>query len=162
AMRNAELFQTAKVERERAEEAVALRERLMAILGHDLRNPLTSIRMGAEILRETKLATPEERVANRIQSSAKRMMRMIDQLLDFPRIRAGQGFELQLASVDLHAICNAVIDELRLGRPDQEIALHVDGNGQLVCDPDRIAQVLSNLIGNAIQHGTQGPISVTL
>jgi PAS domain S-box-containing protein len=162
AMRNAELFQTAKEDRERAEEAVALRERLMAILGHDLRNPLTSIRMGAEILRESKLAATEERLASRIQSSAKRMMRMIDQLLDFARIRTGQGFELQLASVDLHPICNAVIDELRLGRPDQEITLHVEGNGQVVCDPDRMAQVLSNLIGNAIQHGTQRPISVTL
>jgi PAS domain S-box-containing protein len=162
AMRNAELFQTAKVDRERAEEAAELRERLVAIVGHDLRNPLSSIRMGAEILCRSGLASPEEGLASRIVSSAKRMTRMIDQILDFARIRAGQRFELQLASVDLHQICNAVIDELRLSRPDQEIKLNVEGDGQAMCDPDRIAQVLSNLIGNAIQHGSRAPVSVTV
>jgi signal transduction histidine kinase len=162
-MRNAELFQTAKAERERAEEAAGLRERLVAIVGHDLRNPLSSITMAAQMLCHGELAAgAEKRLASRIQSSASRMTRMIDQILDFARIRAGLSFELQLESANLHQICNTVVDELRLSKPDQQIALNVEGQGDATCDADRIARVLSNLIGNAIQHGTGGPISVTV
>ena len=162
AMHNAELFQTAKKERERAEEAATLRERLVAIVGHDLRNPLSSISMAAQMLSSSALATAEEELVSRIQRSANRMTRMIDQILDFARIRSGQSFELQLESADLRQVCQSVIDELRLSRPDQEIALSIEGRADAVFDSDRIAQVLSNLIGNAIQHGTGGPISVTV
>ena len=162
AMHNAELFQTAKRERERAEEAAALRERLVAIVGHDLRNPLSSISMAAQLLSSSALATADEGLVSRIQRSANRMTRMIDQILDFARIRSGQSFELQLESADLRQVCQAVIDELRLSRPDQEIALSIEGRADALFDSDRIAQVLSNLIGNAIQHGTGGPISVTV
>jgi PAS domain S-box-containing protein len=162
AMRNADLFHVATVERERAEEAATLRERLVAIVGHDLRNPLSSITMAAQMLNDASLAGAEKRLAGRIQSSARRMMRMIDQILDFARIRAGMSFALQLESADLHQICSAVVDELRVGSRGQEITLNVEGRGEAMIDPDRIAQVLSNLIGNAIQHGTRGPIGVTV
>ena len=162
AMHNAELFHTAKRERERAEEAAALRERLVAIVGHDLRNPLSSISMAAQMLSSRALATADEQLVSRIQRSANRMTRMIGQILDFARIRSGQSFELQLESADLRQVCQAVIDELRLSRPDQEIALSIEGRADALFDSDRIAQVLSNLIGNAIQHGTGGPISVTV
>ena len=87
---------------------------------------------------------------------------MISQILDFARIRSGQSFELQLEPADLRQVCQSVIDELHLSRPDQEIALSIEGRTDAVFDSDRIAQVLSNLIGNAIQHGTGGPISVTM
>jgi PAS domain S-box-containing protein len=162
AMSNAQLFQTARAERERAEEAAALRERLVAIVGHDLRNPLSAINMAAQILTRSGLNAPELNIVNRIQASANRMTRMIGQILDFARIRAGMSFTLDMKSVNLHQICHAVIDELRLGKPDQQIDLDAKGSGEAVCDPDRIAQVLSNVIGNAIQHGTKGPISVTV
>ena len=88
------------------------------------------------------------------------MTRMISQTLDFARIRSGQSFQLELEPADLRPLCQSVIDELRLSRPDQEIALSVEGRADAVFDSDRIAQVLSNLIGNAIQHGRGGPISV--
>jgi signal transduction histidine kinase len=162
AMRNAELFQTANLERARAEESAALRERLVAIVGHDLRTPLSSISMAAEILERSELPEVEKQLSKRIQSSAQRMMRMIDQVLDFARIRAGRSFELQLASADLHQICHAVVDELRMSRPDREILLTAEGDGHVLCDPDRIAQVLSNLIGNAVQHGTRGNVRVSV
>ena len=162
AMHNAELFHTAKKERERAEEAAALRERLVAIVGHDLRNPLSSISMAAQMLSSSALATADEELVSRIQRSANRMTRMIGQILDFARIRSGQSFELQLESADLRQVCQSVIDEFRLSRPDQEIALSIEGRADALFDSDRIAQVLSNLIGNAIQHGTGGPISVTV
>ena len=160
AMHNAELFQTAKRERERAEEAATLRERLVGIVGHDLRNPLSSISMAAHILSVSALATEHEDLVDQIRNSAKRMTRMISQTLDFARIRSGQSFQLEFEPADLCPVCQSVIDELRLSRPDQEIALSVEGRADAVFDSDRIAQVLSNLIGNAIQHGRGGPISV--
>ena len=163
AMHNAELFHTAKKERERAEEAATLRERLVAIVGHDLRNPLSAISMAASALKSSSaLATADEELVSGIQRSANRMTRMISQILDFARIRSGQSFELQLESADLRQVCQSVIDEFRLSRPDQEIALSIEGRTDALFDSDRIAQVLSNLIGNAIQHGTGGPISVTV
>jgi signal transduction histidine kinase len=163
AMHNAELFHTAKRERERAEEAAALRERLVAVLGHDLRNPLSAISMAAQILSSRALATSDEHLVSRIQRSASRMMRMIDQILDFARIRSGQSFDLRLEPADLRQVCQAVIDELRLlSRPDQEITLSVEGRADARFDSDRIAQVLSNLIGNALQYGTSGPIDVAV
>jgi signal transduction histidine kinase len=163
AMHNAALFHTAKRERERAEEAAALRERLVAVLGHDLRNPLSAISMAAQMLGERALATGDEYLVSRIQRSANRMMRMIDQLLDFARIRSGQSFELRLELADLRQVCQAVVDELRLiCRPDQEITLTIEGRADARCDSDRIAEALSNLIGNAIQYGASGPIDVAV
>src|SRR5262249_49578504 len=87
AMHNAQLFQDAKVQRERAEEAAALRERLVAIVGHDLRNPLSAINMAAQILSRSGLPPREEKLVTQIQSSASRMSRLISQVLDFARIR---------------------------------------------------------------------------
>ena len=90
------------------------------------------------------------------------MTRMIDQILDFARIRSGQSFDLRLEPADLRQVCQAVVDEIRLSKPGQEITLSIEGRAEARFDSDRIAQVLSNLIGNAIQHGTRGPISVTV
>ena len=160
ALHNAELFHTAKAERERAEEAAMLRERLVAIVGHDLRSPLSSISMVAEMLSSS--ATLDKQLVSRIRRSADRMARMISQILDFARIRSGQSFELRLESANLHQVCEAVIDEVGLIRPDREIVLNIDGRDDALFDPDRVAQVLSNLVSNAIQHGTRGPISVTV
>ena len=90
------------------------------------------------------------------------MTRMIEQILDFARIRAGRSFALELESANVHEICQSVVDELRLSRPDRQIVLDVAGQGDVICDADRIAQVLSNLIGNAIQHEISGPIHVVV
>jgi PAS domain S-box-containing protein len=160
AMHNAQLFRTAQAERERAEEAAALRERLVAIVGHDLRNPLSAIIMAAQLLAESAL--PESKLVQRIQDSANRMRRMISQILDFARIRAGRSFDLELQPANLHAICTAVVEELRLSRPGAEITLELEGSGRALCDADRIAQLLSNLIGNALQYRTSGPVEVTV
>jgi PAS domain S-box-containing protein len=162
AMHNAELFQTARQERERAEEAATLRERLVAIVGHDLRNPLASIATAAQLLNRSALATADEGLVSGIRRSASRMTRMIDQILDFARIRSGQSFELRLEAANLEQICQAVIDELSLSRPDHTIELSIKDSAEAICDSDRMAQALSNLIGNAIQYGTAGPITVTV
>jgi PAS domain S-box-containing protein len=161
AMHNAHLFQEAKAQRELAVEAAALRERLVAVVGHDLRNPLSAISMAAQILIRSGLAPREEKLVTRIQASATRMSRLIAQVLDFARIRAGI-FTLRFTPSNLHQICNAVVDEMRLSKPDQQFVLDLAGDGDVLCDPDRMAQVLCNLLINAIQHGTRGPVSVTM
>jgi signal transduction histidine kinase len=161
-MHNTELFETAKRERERAEEAATLRERLVAIVGHDLRNPLSAISMAAQLLSARKLAPSDDQLVSRIRRSTSRMLRMISQILDFARIRSGQSFELRLEAADLRSVCQAVIDEFRLSSPDQEIALSIEGRADARVDSDRIAQVLSNLVSNATQYGTGGRISVTV
>jgi PAS domain S-box-containing protein len=162
AMHHAHLFQDAQAQRERAEEAAALRERLVAIVGHDLRNPLSAISMASQILGRSGLPAREDRLVTGIQAAANRTIRLIAQVLDFARIRAGMSFTLHFKPANVHRICRTVIDELRLSKPDQEFAVDLRGDGHAVCDSDRIAQVLSNLIGNAIQHGTHGPVSVTV
>ncbi len=161
ATHNAELFHTVTTERERAEEEVELRERLVAIVGHDLRNPLSAISMAAQML-SAQVAHTDEHLVNRIQRSAKRMSRMIGLNLDFSRIRSGQSFDLRIESADLRHICQSVIDEFRLSTPSQEITLSIDGLTTVQIDPDRIAQLMSNLIGNAIQHGSRGPVDVAV
>jgi len=162
AMHNAKLLQDAKMQRERAEEAAALRERLVAIVGHDLRNPLSAISMASQILSRSGLPALEDKLVTGIQAAANRMIRLISQVLDFARIRAGMSFTLHFKRANLHRICRTVVDELQLSRPDQPFDVDLAGDGHAVCDPDRMAQVLSNLIGNAIQHGTHGPIGVTM
>jgi len=163
AMQNAELFQTAKQERERAEESATLRERLVAIVGHDLRNPLQAIMTLASALENSSvLTTGGEDLIRAIQQSANRMARMISQILDFARIRSGQSFDLQFESADLRQFCQSVVDEFGLSRPGKEIVLSIEGRTDVLFDCDRMAQVLVNLIGNAIQHGTGGSISVTV
>src|SRR5262249_51416988 len=108
------------------------------------------------------LPAREGKLARQIQASATRMMRMIHQVLDFARIRAGGSFELDLKSVNLHEVASDIGEELRMVTIDRRIELDTEGNGEVVCDRDRIAQMLSNLIGNAVQHGTRGPISVRI
>ena len=102
----------------------------------------------------------EEELVTRIQTSANRMTRMIAQILDFARIRAGMSFELKLGPADLHQICKTVVEELRMSRPDQRIELDIEGDGKARLRRGSGRPVLSNVIGNAIQHGTKGPISV--
>ena len=161
AMHNAELFHEAKTEKERAQQEVMLRERLVAIVGHDLRNPLSSIGMAARVL-GAHPALANDELFDVIERCVDRMTRMISQILDFARIRSGQSFDLRIESADLRGVSQAVIDEFRVSTPGREITLGIEGETFALIDSDRIAQLLSNLIGNAIQHGKRGAIDVTL
>jgi PAS domain S-box-containing protein len=131
-------------------------ERFVAILGHDLRNPLAAIGMGAGILRQrAKNDLASIRVLDRIESSSQRMSRMIQQILDLTRTRLADGLEVHRQPIDLSLVLNAIADELMTAYPEARLevrcpALH--GNW----DPDRLSQVFSNLIGNAISHGGPG------
>jgi signal transduction histidine kinase len=150
------------LEKTRLDETVEFRERLMGIVGHDLRSPLQAIKMGAEaLLRREKLEAPETKVVRRIADSALRMERMIEQLLDFTRSRLGGGIPLKRERTALSALCREVLEELELAHPEATLQFEPQGEPEGAWDRERLTQVLSNLIGNAIQHGARGtPITV--
>jgi signal transduction histidine kinase len=145
------------------EHVVRLAEMFVGVLGHDLRNPLSAIVTGARLLEQRadsdKIASP----ARRILSSAGRMSRMIDQLLDFTRIRQGQGIPLRRGQVDLAKLCELALDELE--RPEAKGRTTIDllGDASGSWDGDRLMQLLSNLVGNALMHGARGtPVVVRI
>lgn len=136
-------------------------EMFMGMLGHDLRNPLNAIRMSAELLQLTDGSRMGER-ADLILSSTDRMERMVDQLLDLTRIRLAGGMLVEPARVDLGEVCDRVIEELSAAHPDDAIHLEVSGDVAGEWDGDRLLQVVSNLLANAIQHARGAARSVTV
>lgn len=143
--------------------AVQLGDTFVGILGHDLRTPLGAIKMGAEVIVRTAEDARCPRLAARILSSADRMARMIEQLLDFAQVRQGGGIRLHPVPVDLGDIARQVLRELSDTSPQARIDVSSSGRLGGRWDPDRLAQVVSNLVGNAVQHGTAGsPIKVVL
>lgn len=140
------------------------RDMFLAILGHDLRNPLGSISLSATLLqRSTDLAAEAPELTGQILTSAKAMSHMITDLLDYTRTRLGAGMPVSPQPMDLRAVCDDVIAEFRSAHPDADIRFHPTGDTAGRWDADRLRQVVSNLLGNAIQHGDRGaPVTVTL
>jgi sigma-B regulation protein RsbU (phosphoserine phosphatase) len=137
-------------ERETAE----LREQFIAVLGHDLRNPLMSISAGARILGREAKSEKEHQVIAMLETTVMRMAGLIDNVLDFARGRLGGGIKLDReAGKPLEPILHQVIDELRLASPGRRIEADYAIDTTVDCDRGRIAQLLSNLVGNALSHG---------
>ncbi len=139
-----------------AEQTVRYNEMFAGMLGHDLRNPLNAITTAAYYIARTNPGAKTGTAANRIVSSAERMARMIDQLLDFTQIRIGNGLALRPTRLDLMELCYRIRDELEAAHPECVIGVESDGNTVGEWDYDRLLQVLSNLVGNAIHHGSEG------
>jgi chemotaxis family two-component system sensor kinase Cph1 len=136
------------------------RAQLMAMLGHDLRDPLHAIHMAATVLRH---GGQPDTIGRRIQSSSGRMSRLISQVMDMSRIEGGVGFGLVRARVDFGAVIAESIDEALAGYPGVDYQLAVRRDVMVDADADRLAQVIGNLLGNARSHGQLGePILVTL
>ncbi len=133
--------------------AVHISEMFIGILSHDLRSPLSAVLAGAQILVRQAQDERSARVLSRVVSSSQRMGRMIDQLLDFTRARIGQGIPLRLEAVDLVQLAQDAIDEGKASNPAGNLRLTVHGDTTGTWDRDRISQILSNLVGNALQHG---------
>ncbi|HEY6147809.1 MAG TPA: HAMP domain-containing sensor histidine kinase, partial [Thermoanaerobaculia bacterium] len=129
-----------------------IRDLYLGILGHDLRNPLNTIVASLYTL-ERKVQPELRHIFPRISRSADRMARMIDQLLDFTRARLGEGLRLYPRPANLRDICAGVVEELEPQSPGR-IRFSADGNFESEWDGDRIAQVLSNLITNALDYGS--------
>jgi signal transduction histidine kinase len=143
------------------EQSALFRERFIGILGHDLRTPLTSIMAGAGLLLRQSLPDAAQGTATRIARSADRMERMIRDLLDFAQARLGSGLQLQRADCDVHEVAQAVLDEVLLAHPTRRVELESSGDTRGRFDADRIAQLLSNLLENAIRYAPEdGVISV--
>ena len=141
---------------------LAMKDRLMGIASHDLKNPLSAVKMGAMMLsKSSALEDKDRRVVQHISTSAERMTRLISQLLDLTRVRLGGGIPLERQTIDLKPLVDGIVEEARLGsgRPVEAQTASV----QVSADPDRIQQVISNLVGNALTHGTPTrPILVTV
>jgi signal transduction histidine kinase len=151
------LLESETLRRTEAENAGRFADVFIGILGHDLRNPLNAILMAAQLMR---LRPADAKTVERIQSSALRMSAMVMQLLDLARSRLGGGIEVARTDTDLALIVNAVVEELRLIHPEREIQVEMDRTWGS-WDGGRLAQVLSNLVGNALEHGIQAkPVSI--
>lgn len=139
-----------------------IREQFIAVLGHDLRNPLASIHSGLRMVLKSDDMAKVRTLATMMQSSVSRMSRLIDDVLDFARGRLGGGFILERGSeTNLKPALEQVIGELQTAHPDREIRTALRFDGVIDCDPARIAQMASNLIANALRHGAEdGPVTV--
>ena len=139
-----------------------VRELFLGILGHDLRNPLQAIGTAAALLlRKGGLPPDLQFPASVIGESAARMDRIIADLLDFARGRLGPGIPVTARPMSMAEVCRRVVDELAIAHPARSVTLEVDGATDGAWDAERVAQVISNLVGNAITHGTD-PVRVTL
>ncbi len=147
-----------------AEETAKLRERFIGILGHDLRNPLNAITMAAQILL-TRDDVPEASVGlvRRITRSATRIENMVSDLLDFARGRLGGFMPIDRKACDAVAIVRQVTEELEMAYPGRQLELTTPPLLTVQWDRERVAQMLSNLIANALQHSPPAsPVYVTL
>jgi signal transduction histidine kinase len=147
---------------EEAETQLRFNEIVSGILAHDLRNPLAAILMNAHLLRG---AEPERTraIGRRIVTSGERMSRMIDQILEWTSLRQSHsGIQLARALTDLGDVTEDVVNEIRVR--NEEVTVSVERRGDLrgEWDPDRLAQVVSNLVGNAIEHASRPGVSVSL
>jgi signal transduction histidine kinase len=139
-----------------------LREQFIAVLGHDLRNPLNSIHLGATLLLTMSLNEKATKVAELVRNSAARMSGLIDNVLDFARSRLEGGFSLAL-TVDssLTQTLEQELAEIRIAWPDRTIQSELQLRQPVACDSPRIAQLFSNLLANAVTHGDPAwPITV--
>jgi len=133
------------------------KEMFLAILGHDLRTPIGAVMMSAEFMLETgELAEPHLELATRISRAAKRMNHMVGALLDFTRSRLGGGIPIIRENFDMARTVQEVADEISAVYPDRMVQVGASGTLEGEWDCPRISQVLTNLMANAMEHGSDG------
>jgi signal transduction histidine kinase len=139
------------------------KERFLAILGHDLRTPLSSIITSTRFMIDTgELPEPHRTLVSRIASSSRRMNQMVLDLLDFTRTRFGDSIPIVRNDADIRRIVHEAVAEIATTYPDNPVQIEVGGNLHGSWDADRLSQALTNLLGNAVQHGRGGsPVKVT-
>lgn len=146
---------------ERLARALALNETMIAVMTHDLRTPLSVISLCAESLELMPPEADRGRIAGRILDSAHRMARMITQLLDFSKIRSGV-LRLEPQQGNLRVVADEVAEECRQSSPGVVVSVACEGGLDGRFDVDRMSQVLSNLVGNAVRHAEDGQVSLHL
>ena len=140
-----------------AEELARSRDTFLAILGHDLRSPLTAVSMSGHYLSRAGLLGGKQEVqaVARIQRGAAKMDAMIRDLLEYTRTRLGRGIPIVRQACNIGRICEAVVEEMRSGHPDRVFRLGISGELDGSFDSDRMEQVFGNLLNNAVQHGAE-------
>ncbi len=155
-------LQLAEDLRERSE-TLRMNELFTAMLGHDLRGPLSAIVMASMVIERKSGDEGLRRLASRSVASAKSMSRMIEDMLDLSRARIGGGIVVRRVEGDLEAPLYRVAEECRAAHPERQILWRADGRFDGEWDTDRLSQVASNLIGNALRHGgALAPVDVQL
>ena len=144
-------------------EALRINEMFMAVLSHDLRTPLMAIQAAATMLKRHPEADKNAALAERVLSSSQRMGSMIEDLLDITRIRQAGGMALGLAPTNIQALVQRTLDEMLTSFADRIVNVEWLGNMQGTWDGERLCQVVTNLVGNALHHGAPDqPVQVTV
>jgi len=138
-----------------ADELGRSRDTFLAILGHDLRSPLTAVSMSGHYLSRAGLlgGKQELQAVARIQRGAAKMDAMIRDLLEYTRTRLGRGIPITRQACNIGRLCEAALEEMRSGHPDRAFRLGISGDLDGSFDSARLEQVLGNLLNNAVQHG---------
>jgi signal transduction histidine kinase len=146
------------------QKALAFREQLMGILGHDLRNPLSAVTAATGLLRRrADLSQPARDHVERIDRAARRMAELIRTLLDLTQLRFHGHLPVSPAPTDLGEVARQIVEELRGAEPERTIELEIRGDTRGTWDPARLGEVISNLVGNALVHGAPDqPVQVIL
>ena len=133
------------------------RQMFLAILGHDLRSPLNSMVLSAELLSQTaRLDAESSRLVSQMSAGARVMAQMISDLLDFTGSRLGAAMPVAPSAMDAGELCREVVEEVRAAHPTRKVSWQSEGDLTGSWDPARLRQVVSNLLGNAVQHGDAG------
>jgi sigma-B regulation protein RsbU (phosphoserine phosphatase) len=144
-----------------AKDRAVFAEQMIGIVSHDLRNPLSSIQMGTALMGRGELSLNQQRVLGRISRSAERATRLIADLLDFTQARLGHGLAVTAEELDLHVLVAETIEELTTIYPARALVHRTVGAGPCVADADRLAQLIGNLVSNAMAYGRPDrPITV--
>jgi signal transduction histidine kinase len=140
------------------------RRMFLAILAHDLRNPLNTVSLSAKMASLDRSIQPDSKeMLQQIETSVQAIDRLVSDLTDFASTGLGAAMPIRPAPVNLEALCREVIREIDIAHPSRQIICNVHGDLTLMADAARVRQVLSNLLGNAIQHDDSAhPVSVTL
>ena len=160
ASRSVELSKSALFDEQ---ETSALREQFIAVLGHDLRNPLAGIEGGMRLLKQEDLSERGDKVVSLIDGTVTRMAGLIENVMDFARGRLGGGITLDRSNANIATTLQQVVSELQSSHPDREIIAEIATQAVLNGDHIRLGQVFSNLLGNALMHGdSDTPIRASL
>lgn len=140
------------------------RKTVLGVLGHDLRTPLSAVTLGADLLRQTEeLGSRGKKIIAQISTSVQSANQMVSDLLDLARCNLGTGIPVRRENTELNSVCQSVVDELTTAHPEAQIIFNDSVTVAGLYDPSRMAQVFSNLIGNAVRHGNAHlPIYVSL
>ncbi len=147
---------------EEAKDRALFAEQMIGIVSHDLRNPLSGIELGAALLATEDLSDAQRRTLARIRRSTGRANRLVDDLLDFTKARLGHGLSVDRKSIDLHETVAHALEELEVAYPGRTLRHVAEGQGQCQADPNRLGQLVGNLVSNAMAYGEPAaPVIVT-